>query len=154
MESPSVLRRLRCPACDWQRQCGLDELLRRLRSLGMLRREARPSAEMILELIETRRADLTCDQCHRPGLQLEECDDPSDDWGMGRLCEICGQPLAPERLQLFPDVQRCATCSNESDRDDSEFCPRCGGRLTLKAIGGSGISRYRASCRDCGWRGR
>ncbi len=145
---------LRCPACDWRGRCGLDELLRRLRDLGMLRREAHPSTDTILELIQIRSADLTCDNCQRHGLSLEELDDDFDDWDAGRLCEICQQPLAPERLQLFPDARRCATCSTDVDTDEPDFCPRCGACLSLKTSRGNGVARYQMRCPDCGWQGR
>ena len=155
MGARAELRRLRCPACGWQRLCGVEEMLRRLRALGMLRREAQPTPAMVLTLLQHQLPCLSCDRCQRNGLLLEEVDDDFDDWGTGRLCETCGKPLAAERLRLYPDARRCAACEQiDLHAAGTDFCPRCGGRLLAKPGRGSGVARYKLTCRDCGYQGR
>jgi hypothetical protein len=130
-------------------------MLRRLRTLGMLRREAQPHPALILELLQSQSSSLTCDECQEVGLLLEDADDDFDDSGAGRLCEMCGRPLAAERLQLYPDTRRCAACEQiDKHSAGTEFCPRCGGQLVAKPGRGSGVARYRLTCRDCGYQGR
>lgn len=36
---------------------------------------------------------------------------------MYRLCEICGNEIAPERLEILPDTQRCVDCAREKGSD-------------------------------------
>ena len=137
MAADSKMRRLRCPACGWQRPCGVEEMLRRLRTLGMLRREAQPHPTLILELLQSQSSSLTCDECQEVGLLLEDADDDFDDSGAGRLCEMCGRPLAAERLQLYPDARRCAACEQidmHSAFYDSELA-QLGSSLQLLAGG-------------------
>ncbi len=121
----------------------------------MLRREAQPTEAVIRELALSQLPKMPCDRCHGHSLILEEVPDDFDDWGTGRLCDLCGQPLAPERLELYPQARRCSACEQvEVDLAESQYCPRCGGPLTVKSGRGRGLARYRLTCRDCGYQGR
>jgi RNA polymerase-binding transcription factor DksA len=31
-------------------------------------------------------------------------------------CEVCGQPIEPERLEILPQTKRCATCARGQQR--------------------------------------
>ena len=33
------------------------------------------------------------------------------------ICERCGNPIAPERLQIFPETRLCIDCKNEVERE-------------------------------------
>ena len=152
MGSRDDLRRLRCPACGWQKLCGPEDMLARLRALGMLRREAQPPLAMVLELLQAQLSRLRCDACSAAGLVCLDVADDFDDWGTGRLCASCGRPLPAERLELLPDAQRCAACEQTHQvTADAEFCPRCGGQLQVKSGRGPGVARYRLVCGDCGY---
>jgi len=32
------------------------------------------------------------------------------------VCEVCGQPIEPERLAILPQTKRCATCARGGQR--------------------------------------
>ncbi len=36
--------------------------------------------------------------------------------GQYGICEVCGKPIEPERLELFPETTLCATCARERSR--------------------------------------
>ncbi|NPA91285.1 MAG: hypothetical protein GXO55_07540 [Chloroflexi bacterium] len=36
--------------------------------------------------------------------------------GQYGICEVCGNPIEPERLELFPETTLCATCARERSR--------------------------------------
>ena len=36
--------------------------------------------------------------------------------GRQRLCERCGQPIPPERLEVKPDATLCLNCQREVER--------------------------------------
>lgn len=48
-----------------------------------------------------------------------------------RACVGCGQPIAPERLEMIPDATRCVSCQQRSETTQTEphvsevECPRC-----------------------------
>ncbi|HEX8951158.1 MAG TPA: TraR/DksA C4-type zinc finger protein [Polyangia bacterium] len=46
-------------------------------------------------------------QLLRIGRALKRIDD-----GSYGTCSVCGAPIAPARLHLVPEADRCATCSN------------------------------------------
>lgn len=33
------------------------------------------------------------------------------------ICERCGKPIEPERLQIFPETRVCVSCKNELERE-------------------------------------
>ncbi len=153
---------LDCDNCNWRTVCGEDELARRLRTLGLLRRSPHPPTELVSELLRVNAHRLACDTCHSVGLAIVEADDggplvmnsssedTDGDWQQARLCQICREPIDPDRLEIFPDAKRCATCQNASDQgaeaDLPEFCPKCGALLEMRVSRGGGITRYKQFC--------
>jgi RNA polymerase-binding transcription factor DksA len=133
--------------------CGPAQMLDWLRSVKMVRRDAAPEPDLLPELFRAAAARFACPQCEAPGLSVGESDvDDDEAWGMARKCESCGQPIAHERLEVFPDSQLCVACQAQSDRGaatgPSEYCPRCGSIMT---IGQSrrGVTRYVMVCPNC-----
>ncbi len=151
----NLLRQLRCPSCERTSICGPEEMLQRLRDVGMLRRQAEPDWPMIIELVNNQVDSLKCSECGHAGLILEEARDDFDDESIGsRLCEVCQTPIPPERLELFPDTVRCAKCQDQPDTGDADYCPQCGTPMTVQSSRGQGIARYVHRCPECGYRER
>src|SRR5262245_53898826 len=123
---------LECLKCGWRTAGGQAEIERRLRTLGLLRRAPHPPEEMVRELLVANLSRLKCDACGLAGLVLgqDAAADTRDDWQQAVLCQICNQPIPPERLEIFPDATRCVACQDASDRGveqpEPEFCPKCG----------------------------
>jgi hypothetical protein len=148
---------LACAKCGWRTTCGEDELARRLRALGLLRRSPHPPTELVSELLRVNIHRLPCDACHNTalyspavsaGLSAEPDDD--GDWQQARICEVCREPISPDRLEVFPTARRCAKCQDLADRGTEpvviEFCPKCGAVLEMRVSRGCGITRYKQFC--------
>ena len=88
---------LQCNACDWQTTCGEEEIARRLRVLGLLRRTAHPPEDLVRELLATSAERLACDQCGKAGLAFSESklEDDDGDWQQATVCEVCRKPIPP-----------------------------------------------------------
>ena len=151
---PSILV---CTKCGWRTTCGEDELARRLRILGLLRRSPHPPVELVSELLRVNVHRLQCDACHGTGLAIVGADDggPSgsrddSDWQQAVICQICREPIPPERVEIFPDAKRCAKCQDLADRGAEptapEYCPKCGALLEMRVSRGGGITRYKQFC--------
>ena len=103
---------------------------------------------------------LTCDACHQTGLAIIGADDGGplgsrvlagdDDWQQAVICQICREPIPPERLEVFPNSIRCAKCQDLADRGAEpvppEYCPKCGALLEMRVSRGGGITRYKQFC--------
>jgi len=144
---------LRCNACDWQTTCGEEEIARRLRVLGLLRRTAHPPWDLVQELLATNAKRLLCDQCGEEGLvccESAEEDDGDGDWQQAIVCEVCRKPILPERIEVFPKTRRCVECQEVADRgeepEELEFCEKCGSLVELRVSRGGGITRYKRFC--------
>jgi len=121
---------LTCPDCQWRTVCGEEEIAKRLRKLGLLRRAAEPPVEMLQELLISHGSQLTCDQCKAVGLVIGDPaveDDFDDDWQQAILCEVCRKPIPAERLEFMPKTTRCVDCQSAEDRGEVEeefdYCP-------------------------------
>lgn len=139
-----------CPHCQATEICGSAQMLARLRSLSLLRREAKPEASLLVELFRCSVSKFACHACDAIGLDVRE--PSSEGWGEARTCIDCFSRIPSERLELFPDAKRCAACEAKSQSHaglDREFCPRCGEVLTLKLRRGGGIARYDMTCPHC-----
>jgi len=143
---------LTCSQCDWQTTCGEVEVARRLRLLGLLRRAAHPPEEMVRELLATHAGELTCDQCRTAGLVYSEpaAVSDQDDWQQAVVCELCRQPIPPERVEVFPSARRCVGCQDLADRgeepEELEFCEKCGALVELRVSHAGGLTRYKRFC--------
>jgi ribosomal protein S27AE len=129
-------------------------MLRRLRSIGMLRREKEPSAALVSELFASAGERLTCSQCGATGLRIVPVEDIGwdDAWDADRPCSECGRPIGAERVRLLPNVALCIACQRvqESGRAVGEptYCPKCGAVMTLRLRSG-GVTRYELTCPAC-----
>jgi predicted nucleic-acid-binding Zn-ribbon protein len=150
---------LACAKCGWQTTCGEDELARRLRTLGLLRRAPHPPTELVSELLRLNVHRLACDACHYTGLYspavsagagaMADYEDDGD-WQQASICEVCREPISPDRLEVFPTARRCAKCQDLADRGVEaapiEYCPKCGAALEMRVSRGGGITRYKQFC--------
>lgn len=147
---------IRCPNCQWRTVCGSADLAIRLRLIGLLRRDKEPSDEILIELLNDAAPRMTCPTCKQIGLvandAVEENDDwDDDDWQAATLCDLCRQPIPPERQEALPETRRCVACqgkteSGEDTVDEPEFCPNCGSLVELRVSRGGGLTRYRRFC--------
>ncbi|MEX2173645.1 MAG: TraR/DksA C4-type zinc finger protein [Pirellulaceae bacterium] len=143
-----------CPHCNYEQRLDLAELVARLRSLGMLKRDELLAADFVLQLAAASRSRLFCAQCGSGGLRFEPAGD-DDEWETpAKPCSACGSSIPIERLELFPESELCAACQQRIDRGQSpdrhdDFCPRCGTRMTVRQRRGSGIVGYEQVCPAC-----
>lgn len=149
---PGMARRylLRCRACGADEDCGPDQILEKLRRLGMFRRESQPPPEVLDELLARAAARLACGACHKCGLEVRSAGEVS--WGDARRCLGCGGSIARERLELFPETELCAACQQKSERAGGgvpEYCPKCGNVMALRPVHGRGVTHYRLTCPQC-----
>lgn len=144
-------RELHCRSCGWRTVCGLADAVSRLRLVGSLRREKDPDETVVSELLADAAPLMTCPSCKSRGLSVLDADlDEDADWQAAVLCEICRQPIPPERLDALPETRRCVACQGKSEAgqlaDEPEFCPKCGSLVELRVSRGAGITRYKRFC--------
>jgi hypothetical protein len=155
MPAPSRWVRVTCPACSASSLWGPQQVLDRLRTVGLLRRQKEPDWDLIYEVFPSAVDRMVCSQCGQRGLSVAEAEDEWDDEpsNPGRCCSGCGQPIPPERLAAFPDTQRCITCQQTAERGEDasepEYCPRCGTPMQLQRRRGSGLAGYQMVCPEC-----
>lgn len=98
---------------------------------------------------------MTCPICKekrlaaRPSDAAAESDD--GDWQAAAICEVCREPIPPERLVAIPGAKRCAACQEKAeagtlDDTEPEYCPQCGAIMEIRVSRGSGITRYKRFC--------
>ena len=159
--APMISRQLICPSCQWRTLCGKEDLVARLRLVGVLRREKDPDEELIAHLLPDAASRMTCPLCKEVGLKVVDAEsDPDDwqnedwaddDWQAAVLCEVCREAIDPERLEFLPDTRRCTACQSKSEagiveEDEPEFCPRCGSLVELRVSRAGGLTRYKRFC--------
>jgi DNA-directed RNA polymerase subunit RPC12/RpoP len=132
--------------------CGRDDAVARLRLIGLLRREPDPEEELVAELLIDAAPRMTCPLCKEKRLFAQPTDDDSaNDWQAAVLCEVCREPIAPERLEAIPGAKRCAACQGKSEVSqlaevEPDYCPHCGAIVEIRLSRGSGITRYKRVC--------
>jgi len=123
-----------------------------LRGVKMLRREAEPEPEFVVELFDSAAPRFTCPQCGVVGLAASLVE--RDEWTASRPCQRCGEPIPVERLQAVPWATTCVRCQGAqetgADAGPREFCEDCGAVLQVRPARGGGIARYAMRCPDCG----
>jgi hypothetical protein len=141
--------------CGWRTVCGRGDVISRLRLIGALRRETEPGDDLLEALFLDGAGRMTCPLCKEIGLRTapasDEAEDDDGDWQAAVLCEICRQPIPPERLEALPGVRRCVACQGKAesaggDVVEPEFCPNCGSLVELRLSKAGGITRYRRFC--------
>ncbi|MCA9120539.1 MAG: TraR/DksA C4-type zinc finger protein [Planctomycetaceae bacterium] len=154
MNGDQIQMELKCPYCSTTEQCGYSQMLKRLQSVGVLRRSKDPEPTLVQELFESTAARLTCLKCERVGMIVREAArDDWDEWNQVVTCGGCRETIPRERLEIFPGIKLCAACQQKEEagaNDESEYCPRCGEIMTVRLK--SGTSRYFMSCPSCGSR--
>ena len=60
---------------------------------------------------------MTCPLCKEKRLWARPTadEDAADDWQAAVLCEICREPIDPERLDAIPGTKRCAACQGKTE---------------------------------------
>jgi hypothetical protein len=143
---------LTCRNCRWRTVCGRDDAIARLRIIGLLRRDREPDDELVAELLVEAAPRMTCPICKDKTLAASPSfDDAGDDWQAAVLCEICREPIDPERLEAVPDTKRCAACQGKTEcgqltEIELDYCPNCGALVELRVSRGRGITRYKRVC--------
>ena len=141
---------LGCSACGWAGECDQAGIERRLRDAGFLKRNPHPTRDELRELVVGVADRLICPQCGQRGLTVRKSPEPEGDWQAAPRCQQCGQPIDPERLEIFPNTRTCVHCQRSSDRgtssDQPEYCPRCGSLMEVRQTRGAGITRYALVC--------
>jgi predicted RNA-binding Zn-ribbon protein involved in translation (DUF1610 family) len=146
---------LRCSGCSHVERCGPSQMLARLQAAGALRRTREPEPELVRQLFQATASRFACQACGHQGLACREADaDEWDDWRAVRPCQACGQPIAPERLEVFPQTKLCSACQKKEEvggLTEVDYCPRCGDAMKIR-LDSRGASRYVMSCPSCGAR--
>lgn len=150
MEDPVYV--LTCTACGKREYLGMSQAVQRLMGLGMLRREKKPNVELIVELLCSTVPRMACKACQAQSLELGEEEAWEDDW-VAKKCEDCGNPIDPQRLEVFPQTKLCVACqlgeeSGEATEDDVQYCSQCGNIMQVRQHR-RGITRYELVCPVC-----
>jgi hypothetical protein len=144
-----------CGHCSWRTVCGREDAIARLRSIGMLRRDPDPDDEMIRVLMVDSVSRMICPNCSEKRLTahpLNSDELPEDvEWQTAVLCEVCRQPIPPERLEAIPTAKRCVTCQGKAEvttgaDETADYCPHCGAPVQIRVSRGAGIMRYKRFC--------
>src|SRR5687768_7355623 len=131
---------LTCRNCGWRTVCGRDDAVARLRIIGQLRREREPDEALVEALLVEAAPRMTCPICKEKTLfarPSQAPDEESGDWQAAVLCEICREPIAPERLDAIPGTKRCAVCAAKAESGqlpeiEPDYCPHCGALMEVR----------------------
>jgi Zn finger protein HypA/HybF involved in hydrogenase expression len=143
---------LTCANCGWRTICGRDDAVTRLRLVGVFRRDTDPDEDSVVALLVDAAPRMTCPLCKERKLTARPSDaEDNDDWLAAVLCEICREPIDPERVDAIPGVKRCAACQGKSEAGtlsdfEPDYCPNCGALVEVRVSRGSGITRYKRVC--------
>lgn len=142
-----------CRNCHWRTICGRDDAIARLKIVGLLRRDPDPDEALLRVLFTEAAPRMTCPLCKEKRLHAVDhvpSNDEDSNWQSAVLCEVCRQPIPPERVEALPGVKRCVGCQGRDEagtaNEEPEYCPHCGSIVELRVSGGSGITRYRRFC--------
>jgi hypothetical protein len=141
---------LRCGVCSWAQECAEPDIVRWLSTIGMLKRDPQAEPAVLRELILAAAGRLTCPDCNQIGLIAGDTPEHDALWPTARRCAICGQPIPPERLEIFPQATTCVACQRADEQGRApapvEYCPKCGAPLVIRQTRGHGITRYTRAC--------
>ena len=135
-----------------QEVISLSEMHQRLVSLGKLKRQNAPEAELILELFRVISDTSGCTNCPESTLIMTSVSDEFDDL-KPRRCESCNSVIPRERLEVFPDTVQCTSCadSTANNQTDHDYCPRCGDKMKVSVTSRGGLTKYISRCTGCGY---
>lgn len=140
---------LRCKGCGWRTIHDTAGIAGWLRRCGQLRSHSDATADELLELAVALAPRQSCPQCGAVGLHASLVDDEAD-WPQAARCEVCGKPIPPERLEVFPKAKLCAECQARDECGEpagtGEYCAKCGAPLVVRASRGKGVHRYVLVC--------
>ncbi|MDZ4821438.1 MAG: TraR/DksA C4-type zinc finger protein [Planctomycetota bacterium] len=155
----TTLLRVTCSACQWSNSIDTENQSAWLSRARLLRDTSTVDADLVCELFLGSISKLKCPLCQQSAIYARRIDsddlETSDDesWGMARRCEVCKQPIAAERIEIFPDTRLCTKCQQTDDRGElpvaREYCPRCGSVMQLRQSTGGGLTRYLMTCLSC-----
>jgi len=115
----------------------------------MLRRSRPQDREELLELLHGAAPSLVCPECGEAGLRVTAIEDDGN-WQDAVTCEICRQPIPPERLEALPGATRCVACQRDEETGrlaaEPQYCAKCGAPLVLRVSSGRGLTRYKLFC--------
>ena len=125
-----------------------------LNALGKLTKQTEPEVDIMLELYRTTPATANCGQCGRAAISIMETADEFDDLDP-RRCEGCNAVINRERLEVFPNVQTCTTCADNTAPAGTpvDYCIVCGDLMSVVTTSRHGITRYIGRYRGCGHEG-
>src|SRR4029079_842650 len=109
---------LKCRECGWRAISAVDDAVARLRIIGQLRRERDPDETLVETLFAEAAPQMTCPICKEKSLFARpsaSSDEDFEEWHTAVLCEICREPIAPERLEAIPGTKRCAVCTAKAE---------------------------------------
>jgi hypothetical protein len=111
---------LNCRHCGWRTVCGLGDAVARLRIIGQLRRDKDPDQSVVEALLVEAAPRMTCPVCKEKKLWAQPNNVAGDDrdWATAVLCDVCREPIAPERLEAIPNVKRCAICAAKAEQGE------------------------------------
>jgi hypothetical protein len=142
-----------CGNCGWRTVCGREDAIARLKIVGLLRRDPDPGEDLLRVLFAEAAPRMTCPICKEKRLHAVEHDSSGEedaDWQSAVLCEVCRQPIPPERVEALPGVKRCVGCEGRDEAgtavEEPEYCPQCGSIVEIRISRGTGITRYRRFC--------
>ncbi|MBA61058.1 MAG: hypothetical protein CMJ76_01720 [Planctomycetaceae bacterium] len=140
-----------CHNCQLQRLLSVVEMHQQLNALGMLVRQPDPEIELICELYRTTPETVACDGCGRTDVSITKKRDEFADLEP-RRCENCNTVINPERLDVFPEVQTCRPCADNTTSADNQidYCKVCGDLTSVIATRRRNITKYVARCNGCG----
>jgi len=143
---------IHCSNCGWRTISGVDDAVARLRLIGLLRRDCEPDEDVVAALLVEAAPRMTCPLCKEKRLIAKPTTDvvDADDWQAATLCDVCRQPIDPERLEAIPGTKRCAGCQGKAETgqltDEPDYCPNCGAIVETRVSRGAGITRYKRVC--------
>lgn len=144
---------LHCRSCHWREAINSVAAVHWLQSVGMAKVHRPPEEELLPALLEAGCKRFSCPSCQEVGLELLPCDDLDEaEWEISVLCEACGKPIPPERLEAIPGVKLCVACQTAEEDGtaevEPEYCPTCGTPMVWRQSTSSGITRYQLVCGD------
>lgn len=144
----STYFQIACQNCKSTKVLSVLEMHQQLTRLGKLKKQSDPETEILLELYRSTPETARCVQCQQNTLIIAPVRDEFDDL-TPRQCAGCGEVIAAERLEVFPDITTCPACASRDDTDQ-DYCLLCGDLMSIVSSSRHGLTRYVSRCTGCG----